>query len=65
LKERGVDGRLTLDYVLPRLRKLFEGLEDVEIAVLFGSITRKRTGAHDVDIALRLRGETFSRRGAS
>jgi uncharacterized protein YutE (UPF0331/DUF86 family)/predicted nucleotidyltransferase len=64
LKERGVDARLTLDYVLPRLRKLFEGLEDVEIAVLFGSITRKGTGPHDVDIAIRLKKEDLLETGS-
>jgi predicted nucleotidyltransferase len=34
-------GTLTLDYALPKLRELFERLESVEIAILFGSIARE------------------------
>jgi uncharacterized protein YutE (UPF0331/DUF86 family)/predicted nucleotidyltransferase len=52
-----VKGTLTLDYTLPKLRELFERLESVEIAILFGSIAREGLSAHDVDVALRLKGE--------
>jgi uncharacterized protein YutE (UPF0331/DUF86 family)/predicted nucleotidyltransferase len=46
--------RLTLDYVLPRLKELFDRLENVELAVLFGSMARSGVSGHDVDIALKL-----------
>jgi len=48
---------LTLNYVLPRLKKLFEKLENVEIAILFGSIARDKISVHDIDIALKLKKE--------
>jgi uncharacterized protein YutE (UPF0331/DUF86 family)/predicted nucleotidyltransferase len=49
--------KLTLDYVLPRLKELFEKFENVETAVLFGSITRNKFSVHDIDVALKLNKE--------
>jgi hypothetical protein len=34
------EGTLTLNYTLPRLRKPFKGLEDVEAAILFAPLGR-------------------------
>jgi uncharacterized protein YutE (UPF0331/DUF86 family)/predicted nucleotidyltransferase len=48
------DSRLTLNHVLPRLRELFNRFENVELAVLFGSIVRKGFSTHDIDIALKM-----------
>jgi predicted nucleotidyltransferase len=36
-----IKNKLTLDYVLPRLKELFEKFENVETAILFGSIAKK------------------------
>ena len=47
-------GRLSLDSILPKLKELFNRHEEVEAAILFGSIARNRTSAHDIDIALKL-----------
>jgi uncharacterized protein YutE (UPF0331/DUF86 family) len=63
LKKQAVDGSLTLDYVLPRLKRLFDGLEDVEIALLFGSLAKDKTSGHDVDIALKLKKEDLLETG--
>jgi uncharacterized protein YutE (UPF0331/DUF86 family)/predicted nucleotidyltransferase len=53
---RGIDkSKITLSYVLPRLKKLFEKLENVEIAILFGSIVRDKISFHDVDVALKFK----------
>jgi uncharacterized protein YutE (UPF0331/DUF86 family)/predicted nucleotidyltransferase len=54
---------LTLNYVLPRLKKLFEKLENVEIAILFGSIARDKISVHDIDIALKLKKEDLLETG--
>jgi predicted nucleotidyltransferase len=48
--------------VLPRLKKLFEKLENVEMAILFGSIVRDKISFHDVDVALKLKKEDLSLR---
>jgi uncharacterized protein YutE (UPF0331/DUF86 family)/predicted nucleotidyltransferase len=50
------DSRLTLNYVLLKLRELFYKFEKVELAVLFGSIVRNGVSAHDIDIALKMVG---------
>jgi predicted nucleotidyltransferase len=63
LKKQAVNDSLTLEYVLPRLRRLFDGLEDVEIALLFGSLARDKTSGHDVDIALKLKREDLLETG--
>jgi uncharacterized protein YutE (UPF0331/DUF86 family)/predicted nucleotidyltransferase len=63
LKKQTVNDSLTLEYVLPRLRRLFDGLEDVEIALLFGSLARDKTSGHDVDIALKLKREDLLETG--
>jgi len=44
---------LTIDYVLPRLKELFEGLRDVRVAIIFGSLARGSTSTHDIDVALK------------
>jgi predicted nucleotidyltransferase len=49
--------KLTLDYVLPRLKELFEKFENIETAILFGSIARNKFSVHDIDIALKLNKE--------
>jgi len=56
--------KLTLSYVLPRLKKLFEKLENVEIAILFGSIARDKISFHDIDIALKLKKEDLLEMGS-
>jgi uncharacterized protein YutE (UPF0331/DUF86 family)/predicted nucleotidyltransferase len=48
---------LTLEYVMPRLKKLFNKLENVETAILFGSIAKNKISYHDIDIALKLKKE--------
>lgn len=42
------------DYVIPRLVELFKALEDVEVAVLFGSLARDGFTSHDIDVAVKL-----------
>jgi uncharacterized protein YutE (UPF0331/DUF86 family)/predicted nucleotidyltransferase len=49
--------KLTIDYVLPRLKELFEKFENVETAILFGSIVKNKFSVHDIDIALKLNKE--------
>jgi predicted nucleotidyltransferase/uncharacterized protein YutE (UPF0331/DUF86 family) len=49
--------KFTLYYVLPRLKRLFEGFENVETAILFGSIAKDKFSIHDIDIALKLERE--------
>jgi len=44
---------LVKGFVLPRLAELFGELENIEIAVLFGSLARNGFTAHDVDIAVK------------
>jgi len=56
--------KLTLSYVLPRLKKLFEKLENVEIAILLGSIARDKISFHDIDIALKLKKEDLLEMGS-
>jgi len=58
-----IKNKLTLDYVLPRLKKLFEKFESVETAILFGSITRNKFSVHDIDIALKLNKEDLLETG--
>lgn len=53
------DGMLTLDYVLPRLRELFDKFEGVKLALLFGSIARSGVSMHDVDLALKMADENL------
>jgi predicted nucleotidyltransferase len=36
-----IKNKLILDYVLPKLKRLFERFESVETAILFGSIAKK------------------------
>jgi uncharacterized protein YutE (UPF0331/DUF86 family)/predicted nucleotidyltransferase len=60
---KGVARCMTLNYVLPRLKKLFEKLENVEIAILFGSIARDEISVHDIDIALKLKKEDLLETG--
>jgi len=55
--------KLTLDYVLPRLKELFEKFESVETAILFGSIARNKFSVHDIDIALKLNKEDLLETG--
>jgi uncharacterized protein YutE (UPF0331/DUF86 family)/predicted nucleotidyltransferase len=52
-----MENKLKLDYVLPRLKRLFEKFENIETAILFGSIARNKFSIHDVDIALKLKNE--------
>jgi len=54
---RVAKSKITLSYVLSRLKKLFEKLENVEIAILFGSIARDKISFHDIDIALKVKKE--------
>jgi predicted nucleotidyltransferase len=58
-----IKNKLTLDYVLPRLKELFEKFESVETAILFGSITRNKFSVHDIDIALKLNKEDLLETG--
>jgi predicted nucleotidyltransferase len=51
--------KLTLDYALPRLKKLFEKFENIETAILFGSIAKNKFSTHDIDIALKLKKKTY------
>jgi len=53
------DDMLTLDYVLPKLRELFNKFEGVELALLFGSIARSGVSMHDVDLALKMADESL------
>jgi len=55
--------KLTLDYVLPRLKELFEKFESVETAILFGSIAKNKLSVHDIDIALKLNKEDLLETG--
>jgi uncharacterized protein YutE (UPF0331/DUF86 family)/predicted nucleotidyltransferase len=48
---------LTLDQTLPKLKKLFEKSENIEAAILFGSIAKNKFTTHDIDIALKLKKE--------
>jgi len=48
---------LTLDQTLPKLKKLFEKSENIEAAILFGSIAKNKFSTHDIDIALKLKKE--------
>jgi predicted nucleotidyltransferase len=52
-----IKNKLILDYVLPKLKRLFERFESVETAVLFGSIAKNKFSVHDIDIALKLKKE--------
>ncbi len=45
------------EFVLSRLRELFGRLENVEFAVVFGSLARDGFTSHDVDIAVKFSGE--------
>ena len=45
------------EFVLSRLSKLFGKLENVEFAVVFGSLARDGVTSHDVDIAVKFTGE--------
>ena len=55
--------KLTLDYVLPRLKELFEKFENVETAILFGSIAKNKFSVHDIDVALKLNKEDLVETG--
>jgi uncharacterized protein YutE (UPF0331/DUF86 family)/predicted nucleotidyltransferase len=55
--------KLTLDYVLPKLKELFEKFESVETAILFGSIAKSKFSVHDIDIALKLNKEDLLETG--
>ncbi|MDT7885819.1 MAG: HepT-like ribonuclease domain-containing protein [Thermoproteota archaeon] len=55
--------KLTIDHVLPRLKELFEKFENVETAILFGSIARNKFSVHDIDIALKLNKEDLLETG--
>ncbi len=48
---------LTLDQTIPKLKKLFEKSENIEAAILFGSIAKNKFSTHDIDIALKLKKE--------
>ena len=48
---------LTLDQTIPKLKKLFEKSENIEAAILFGSIAKNKLSTHDIDIALKLKKE--------
>jgi uncharacterized protein YutE (UPF0331/DUF86 family)/predicted nucleotidyltransferase len=52
-----IKNKLTLDYVFPRLKELFEKFESIETAILFGSIAKNKLSVHDIDIALKLNKE--------
>jgi uncharacterized protein YutE (UPF0331/DUF86 family)/predicted nucleotidyltransferase len=58
-----IKNKLTLDYVLPRLKELFEKFENVETAILFGSIAKNKFSVHDIDIALKLNKEDLLETG--
>jgi uncharacterized protein YutE (UPF0331/DUF86 family)/predicted nucleotidyltransferase len=45
----------TLNHMLPMLKRLLEGFEVVEVAVVFGSIVRDGFSTHDIDMALKLK----------
>jgi len=49
--------KLTINQALSRLRKLFERFENIEVAILFGSIAKNKFSTHDIDIALKLKKE--------
>lgn len=52
----GVRGRrLKFTTLLRKLKGLFEGDSDIEVAILFGSVVRRGESSHDIDIALKLR----------
>jgi uncharacterized protein YutE (UPF0331/DUF86 family)/predicted nucleotidyltransferase len=55
--------KLTIDHVLPRLKELFEKFENIETAILFGSIARNKFSVHDIDIALKLNKEDLLETG--
>lgn len=42
---------------MSRLKKLFNKFENIETAILFGSIANNKISYHDVDIALKLKKE--------
>jgi uncharacterized protein YutE (UPF0331/DUF86 family)/predicted nucleotidyltransferase len=48
-----------LSNALPKLKRLFDRAEDVEVAILFGSIARDGFSGHDVDIAIKLSRENL------
>jgi predicted nucleotidyltransferase len=52
-----IKNKLTIDYVLPRLKELFGKFENIETAILFGSIAKSKFSVHDIDIALKLNKE--------
>jgi uncharacterized protein YutE (UPF0331/DUF86 family)/predicted nucleotidyltransferase len=54
---------LTLNYVLPRLRELFDKFKSVELVLLFGSLARSGVSAHDVDLALKMADESLLNAG--
>jgi uncharacterized protein YutE (UPF0331/DUF86 family)/predicted nucleotidyltransferase len=58
-----IKNKLTLDYVFPRLKELFEKFESVETAILFGSIAKNKLSVHDIDIALKLNKEDLLETG--
>jgi len=55
--------KLTIDHVLPRLKELFEKFENIETAILFGSIARNKFSVHDIDMALKLNKEDLLETG--
>lgn len=52
-----VINKITLDQTIPKLKKLFEKSENIEAAILFGSIAKNKLSTHDIDIALKLKKE--------
>lgn len=52
-----INDKLTLEYLMSRLKKLFNKFENIETAILFGSIANNKISYHDVDIALKLKKE--------
>jgi predicted nucleotidyltransferase len=58
-----IKNKLILDYVLPKLKRLFERFESVETAILFGSIAKNKFSVHDIDIALKLNKEDLLETG--
>jgi predicted nucleotidyltransferase len=58
-----IKNKLILDYVLPKLKRLFERSESVETAILFGSIAKNKFSVHDIDIALKLNKEDLLETG--
>jgi uncharacterized protein YutE (UPF0331/DUF86 family)/predicted nucleotidyltransferase len=58
-----IKNKLALDYVLPKLKELFERFKSVETAILFGSIVKNKFSVHDIDIALKLNKEDLLETG--